>query len=104
VSFAWVTSTIPRPRIKRGAALSLVNGLANASHFFTPFMFPSSDAPRYLGGGIALAVFCFATAGAALTIKAVLKRENEKMQILDENEEEYTGSLEGVPKGYRFST
>jgi hypothetical protein len=34
VSFAWVTSTIPRPKVKRAAALSLVNGLANASHFF----------------------------------------------------------------------
>ena len=34
LSFAWLTSTIPRPKIKRAAALSLVNGLANASHFF----------------------------------------------------------------------
>jgi hypothetical protein len=67
-------------------------------------MFPSTDAPRYRGGGIALAVFCVATAGAALTIKTVLKRENEKMRKLDEDEQPYTGSLEGVPKGYRFAT
>jgi hypothetical protein len=34
LSFAWLAATIPRPRIKRAAAMSLVNGLANASHFF----------------------------------------------------------------------
>jgi hypothetical protein len=104
VGFAWISSTVPRPRIKRSAALSLVNGLGNASHFFTPYMFPSTDAPRYRSGGIALAVFCLGTVCTALTIKFVLKRSNRKMREMDEREEEYTGALEGIPKGYVFST
>lgn len=67
-------------------------------------MFPSSDGPRYLPGGIALAVFCFATCGTALTIKYTLKHQNRKMERLDAKGETYSGSLEGIPKGYRFAT
>ncbi|WRT68917.1 uncharacterized protein IL334_005899 [Kwoniella shivajii] len=76
----------------------------NASHFFTPYMFPSSDSPRYRSGGIALAVFCVGTMCTALSIKFVLKKLNKKMRDLDENDEEYTGVLEGIPRGYVFST
>ncbi|WVR06119.1 hypothetical protein IAU60_003149 [Kwoniella sp. DSM 27419] len=104
LGFAWVASTIPRPRIKRSAALSLINGLGNASHFFTPYMFPSSDSPRYRSGGIALAVFCVATVCTALTIKYTLIRQNKKMREMDEADETYTGSLEGIPRGYVFPT
>ena len=104
LSFAWLASTIPRPRIKRAAALSLVNGLANASHFFSPYFFPESDAPKYIPGGSALAAFSFMVAVCAITIKYVLKGQNRKMDRLDAEDKAYTGSLEGVPKGYRFMT
>jgi hypothetical protein len=104
LSFAWLASTIPRPRIKRAAALSLVNGLANASHFFSPYFFPESDAPKYIPGGSALAGFSFMVAVCAITIKYVLKGQNRKMDRLDSEDKPYTGSLEGVPKGYRFMT
>lgn len=67
-------------------------------------MFPSSDAPKYKAGGIALAVFCFATCGTALTIKFTLMHQNRKMDRLDAAGETYSGSLEGIPKGYRFAT
>jgi hypothetical protein len=103
VSFAWVTSTIPRPKVKRAAALSLVNGLANASHFFSPYFFVGdiqSIADR--NGGIALAVFSILVSCTAITIKYTLKGQNRKMDRLDQEDKPYTGSLEGVPKGYRF--
>lgn len=98
VSFAWVTSTIPRPKVKRAAALSLVNGLANASHFFSPYFFTINDR----NGGIALAVFSILVSCTAITIKFTLKHQNRKMDRLDQENKPYTGSLEGVPKGYRF--
>lgn len=82
----------------------MVNGLANASHFFTPYMFPDSDSPYYRSGGIALAIFSCTTGFTALTIKYVLKYQNKRMREMDEREETYTGHLEGVPKGYEFAT
>lgn len=33
LSFAWISSTVPRPRAKRSGALFLVNAMGNASHF-----------------------------------------------------------------------
>ncbi|KAJ9111496.1 hypothetical protein QFC22_006523 [Naganishia vaughanmartiniae] len=101
LSFAWVTSTIPRPKVKRAAALSLVNGLANASHFFSPYFF-SDKVHADRNGGIALAVFSILVSCTAMTIKFTLQAQNRKMDRLDEQDKPYTGSLEGIPKGYRF--
>lgn len=66
-------------------------------------MFPSSSAPRYIPGGIALAVFSIGVASMALIIKATLWHQNRKMMGLDEAGEPYVGSLEAIPKGYRFT-
>jgi hypothetical protein len=83
--------------------LFVVNAMANASHFFTPYMFPSTDGPRYIPGGAALAGFCIAVASCAIVIKFALRRENAKMEKFDEQEQfPYPGSLAGIPKGYRF--
>lgn len=113
---------MPRPRVKRSATLSLVNALAASSHFYTPYvhnspqpvipnpgltafpqMFPSEDAPRYIPGGIALSVFCIGVASIAIVIKFALRHQNRKMQRLDDEGAAYTGSLEAIPKGYRFT-
>jgi hypothetical protein len=67
-------------------------------------MFPDADSPRYTPGGIALAVFCLSTAGAAITIRFALKRENRKLEAMDRDGTAYTGSLAAIPKGYRFQT
>lgn len=65
-------------------------------------MFPSADGPRFLPGGIALAIFCIAVAACAITIRFVLRGQNRKMDLLDEQDAPYTGGLEGLPRGYRF--
>lgn len=94
-------------------------------------MFPSGDGPRYVPGGIALAVFCGAVCmsasrypsssippaaltwpvptpppapAAATTIKFALRRENKKMDRMDAEGVTYAKSLEGIPKGYRFTS
>ncbi|ORY88487.1 major facilitator superfamily domain-containing protein [Leucosporidium creatinivorum] len=102
LSWAWISASVPRPRAKRSGAFFLVNALASASHFFTPYMFPSADGPRFLPGGIALAVFCIATASVAITLRFVLRRQNKRLDLLDEQEAPYYGGLEGLPRGYRF--
>ncbi|KAI5480783.1 Allantoate permease [Pseudohyphozyma bogoriensis] len=103
LSFAWVASSVPRPRMKRSVALSLVNALAAVSHFWTPYMFPSADGPRYLAGGAALSVFCVGVSVIAMVIKFALRQQNRKLEMLDREGKEYTGSLANIPRGYRFN-
>lgn len=38
----------------------------------------------------------------ACIIRYFLRRENRKMDMLDETEQPYTGGLTGLPRGYRF--
>lgn len=67
----------------------------------SPYFFVGgSNADR--NGGILLAVFSILVSCTAITIKYTLKNQNKKMDRLDAEEKPYTGSLEGVPKGYRF--
>jgi hypothetical protein len=78
--------------IDRGELTSTLN---------SPYFFVGGEhADR--NGGILLAIFSIAVSCTAITIKYTLKWQNRVMEKLDTEEKPYTGSLEGVPKGYRF--
>lgn len=104
MAYAWVAATIPRPKVKRAAAIAIINGSANIGNLFSSYIFRDSDAPRYVPGGVALTAFCLGTCMTATALKFILKRENRKMALMDERDEPYTGSLEAIPKGYKFLT
>jgi MFS family permease len=104
LAYAWVAATIPRPRVKRAAAIAIINGSANIGNLFTSYIFRDKDAPRYVPGGIALTMFCVGICCTALTLKLILKAQNRKMERLDAAGEPYTGSLAPIPKGYKFLT
>jgi len=104
LAYAWVAATIPRPKVKRAAAIAIINGSANIGNLFTSYVFRDQDAPRYVPGGIALTMFCLGTCMCATALKFILKRENRKMDRCDAQDEPYTGSLEAIPKGYRYLT
>jgi hypothetical protein len=70
----------------------------------SPYFFLDSDAPKYINGGSTIAAFSFAVAAGAISIKFVLKWQNRVLDRLDEEDKPYEGSLEGIPKGYRFIT
>lgn len=74
------------------------------THFYTPYFFISTEAPRYETGAILLAVFSGLVCVTAVVIRFALKHQNRKLDRLDAAKEPYTGSLEGIPKGYRFRT
>ncbi|OBT64920.1 hypothetical protein VE03_05659 [Pseudogymnoascus sp. 23342-1-I1] len=81
VNYAWVSSSIPRPRAKRAASLAIINLMSGgATHFYTSYLFPDSDAPRYYMGGSALTVAVFFCAMTAITIRFYLARLNRKIE------------------------
>lgn len=82
---SWLSSSLPRPRAKRAAALAIINLMgAGVAHFYTAYMFPDSQKPRYYVGGGIMSGACVVCAGMALGIKWYLKKQN---RILEEREE-----------------
>lgn len=105
VTLSWVSSTIPRPKAKRAAALAMVNSIANCTHLFTSYLYPSTDKPRYLKAGLVLATFTGVCAVTAIALRVWLKHENRK---LDREEGFSPGSSEevgadGRRKGFRYT-
>lgn len=79
---SWVSASLPRPRSKRAAALAIVNFMgAGVAHFYTAYMFPDSQKPRYYAGGGVMSGACLLCACLALYIKHYLKKQNEKFEM-----------------------
>lgn len=83
---AWVGSTIPRTRTKRAITYALVNMLGNLSNIYGAYFFPSSDAPQYVGGGIALSSFALGGVVFAAALGLWLRRENKKAEKAEEQD------------------
>lgn len=100
VALAWISSTLPRPVEKRAASIALVNTVGNIAQIYSPYLYPSSDGPRYLTAMIAnckslasplcysftdlrTACFCLACIFATLTLRWCLKNENKKLATLE---------------------
>lgn len=52
ISNAWMANIGARPRKKRAVALAMNNSIGNTALVWTPYLYPSSDGPRYLMGEI----------------------------------------------------
>ena len=60
----------------------------NAAQIYGPYMYPSSDSPRYIPGGTANTVICLATAAVAGILRWIHTRENKRLGQADEVEED----------------
>ncbi|OCF45725.1 nicotinamide mononucleotide permease [Kwoniella heveanensis CBS 569] len=97
VALAWISSTFPRPRAKRASAYAIINSLGNIAQIWSPYLYPSSDAPRYttafatnsVMAGVAIA-FCF-------ILRFFLKRANDQM-----DREEAESGDRAVPEKVRY--
>ncbi|KAK7206464.1 MFS transporter [Myxozyma melibiosi] len=69
LGYAWLASIIPRPPIKRAAAVACVNIGGNIPNIFVPYIYYSKASPHYYAG---FAV-CIATALLGLVSATVLK-------------------------------
>ncbi|KAJ5104935.1 hypothetical protein NUU61_002282 [Penicillium alfredii] len=100
---SWLSSSLPRPKTKRATALAIVNLMgAGVAHFYTSYMFPDSQKPRYYAGGGVMSGACLVCAIMALGIKWHLKRENAELARAELEEGALAGSAIAGPKtGYR---
>lgn len=83
VALAWISSTLPRPIEKRAAAIALVNTVGNFAQIYSPYLYPSSDGPKYLNAMIANSCFCLGCVAVTLALRFLLKKENQKLAALE---------------------
>lgn len=50
ISNAWMANIAARPQKKRAIALAMNNALGNTALVWTPYLYPTSDGPRYMTG------------------------------------------------------
>lgn len=83
VALAWISSTLPRPLEKRGAAIAIINTVGNLAQIYSPYMYLKPLGPRYLAAMVANACFCLACLAATLLLRWMLKRENVKLELAE---------------------
>ncbi|CDK28511.1 unnamed protein product [Kuraishia capsulata CBS 1993] len=77
----WVANSFPRPLAKRSACIATVNMLGNIASIYGSYMYPDSQKPRYEVGGSITAAVCLVCAIMAIVIRFVLKHENRKLEL-----------------------
>ncbi|KAK4496249.1 hypothetical protein PRZ48_012229 [Zasmidium cellare] len=81
---AWVASTIPRTRTKRGIAYAMVNMFGNLSNVYGSYFFPDSDAPQYWSGGVTLSSFAAGGIVCSAVLGTYLCFQNKKAAKAEE--------------------
>ncbi|KAE9973987.1 hypothetical protein Vi05172_g5640 [Venturia inaequalis] len=85
IVMAWVGSTFAQTKEKRAAALGIVNTSSSISFIWTPYLWPTSSAPRYILPLAASAGMCFFTIACMLFMKWDLIRKNKRIRREDPN-------------------
>ena len=94
INLGWFTSTFARPLSKRAAAIATLGMVGNCASIYGAYMYPESDGPKYVAGGVALAIVCLVNAVTALVIRFCLGKENKKAEMREESE--------GIGRGFRY--
>ncbi|KAJ5327652.1 hypothetical protein N7452_008042 [Penicillium brevicompactum] len=85
IILGWVSSTCGQTKEKKASALAIVNTCANISFIWTPYLWPSSDEPRYTIAMSSSAAFSITCAACTWAMRIWLQRANRK--IRQENDE-----------------
>ncbi|EMR62640.1 putative allantoate permease protein [Eutypa lata UCREL1] len=80
IILSWVANSFPRPLVKRSVAISVANMIGNCANIYGSFMYPGTDGPRYLPGGISTAAVALVVAILAIIIRLILAKQNKKME------------------------
>ncbi|OBU00172.1 hypothetical protein VE01_01727 [Pseudogymnoascus verrucosus] len=83
VILGWVSATLGQTPEKKAVSLSLVNVVSMASFIYTPYLYPNSDAPKYVTAMTSNACFSFMTIAAAWGMKIWLGRINKRLKEQD---------------------
>ncbi|KAK7204427.1 major facilitator superfamily domain-containing protein [Myxozyma melibiosi] len=80
LGFAWMATTVPRPPIKRAAAVSFVNIGGNVPNIIVPYLFYVGSEPQFYVGFAVCGFFALSGIVAATVLKGSLVRLNKKLE------------------------
>ncbi|KAK6892498.1 MFS-type transporter efuF [Candida tropicalis] len=80
VILTWISNCCPRPPAKRAAAIALVNCLSNSTSIWNAYLYPSSDAPRYLIAFCCNCGFIVASIAFAIGLRIRLMVLNKRIE------------------------
>ncbi|KAH6669622.1 major facilitator superfamily domain-containing protein [Plectosphaerella plurivora] len=80
IILGWVSNTCSQTKEKKACSLAIVNCIAVSSFIWTPYMWPTSDEPRYVMAMSSSAALSIATAAGAWGMRFWLKSENKKIR------------------------
>jgi hypothetical protein len=76
----WTSATLGQTPEKKAVALALCNSLGNMSSVYTPYLWPSSDNPRFLKAWMASISFSIVAVAAVWVMRISLQHKNRKMR------------------------
>lgn len=83
IMLGWTSATLGQTPEKKAVALALCNSLGNMSSIYTPYLWPSSDNPRFLKAWMAAISFSAVAVAAVWVMRISLQRKNRKMRESD---------------------
>uniref|UniRef100_A0A8H7N8Q9 Major facilitator superfamily (MFS) profile domain-containing protein n=1 Tax=Bionectria ochroleuca TaxID=29856 RepID=A0A8H7N8Q9_BIOOC len=81
---AWCGSVCGQTKEKKAVAISIVTMIMNISFVWTPYLWPSSDEPRYLIAMASSAAFSVATALTAWVARFICQRKNREIRARED--------------------
>lgn len=85
IILGWVSSVLGQSDEKKAVALAMANTFGNLSAIYTPYLWPDSDAPRFVTALSSSVAFSLGVIVCAWALRIILARKNRKMR--EENPE-----------------
>ncbi|KAK1527057.1 TNA1 is necessary for nicotinic acid import into the cell [Colletotrichum costaricense] len=101
MSMVWTANTIYRPTAKRAAAVAFNNAFSTLSGIYGSYLYPNNATPRFVLAFSVNAAMALMAIVAATVLHFVLKRENKKLEMR-EQEAEAAGQAQLIGKGFRY--
>lgn len=80
IMLGWTSATLGQTPEKKAVALALCNSLGNMSSIYTPYLWPSTDNPRFLKAWMASISFSVVAVLAVWTMRLSLQHRNKKLR------------------------
>ncbi|KAK9447020.1 major facilitator superfamily domain-containing protein [Limtongia smithiae] len=80
VAFAWVTSTLNQPPIKRAAAIAIINIGFNLPNVFMAYLFTTGDSPKFVAGFSLCLCFAVFSMVGCVVMRFQIIRANKRLE------------------------
>lgn len=80
IILGWTASVVGQTDEKKAVAVAMCNTLGNLASVYTPYLWPSTDAPQYLTSMMASIAFSVGVIICAWVMRFSLVRKNRKMR------------------------